>query len=352
MRCLLALSVMTGWLGNMTLAAPPEKPIGVVVESSLATGGGNIRQFAFDGNPETVFQSEKNATAKDHLTLILDSAVSVKAIRVTTGRGKEDTDTLGTGVLEISEDGKTFQTAGTFDAGKATAKPEGKKLKAVRVRPTEDLTHLLTIREITVEGEPALKPFKYPVEVMVNVADAPEMREWAEKVARVCERQYPMLCEELWSEGFKPRTVLRLKMDPNYKGVAEAGGGNMRGSVTYFKARPEDIGAFVHETAHCVQNYPGGRNPGWLIEGVADYVRFFKYEANKPRKLKPERAKYDGSYQTTAAFLAYVTEKHDKDLVKKLNAKMRAGEYGEQLWKDLTGKTVQELGNEWKESLK
>ncbi|WP_020471007.1 basic secretory protein-like protein [Zavarzinella formosa] len=337
--------------GGVAIAAPPEKSVVASVESTLATGGGNIRQFAFDGNPDTVFQSEKNATAKDHLTLILDPAVTVKSIRVSTGRGKEDKNLLGAGMLEISEDGKTFEKAATFEKGAAVAKPEGKKVRAIRVKPTEDLDYPLVVREFAIEGEPAVKPFKFPVEVAVNVDDAPEMKEWTERVARVCERQYPMLCEELWSDGFKPRTVLRLKMDKNYRGVAEAGGGNMRGSVTYFKDHPDDIGAFVHETAHCVQGYPGARNPGWLVEGVADYVRFFKYEANKPRKLKPEQAKYNGSYRTTAAFLAYVAEKHDKDVVKKLNAKMRAGEYGEQVWKDITGKTVAELGDDWKESL-
>ncbi len=329
-----------------------DKPVSVTVESSLATEAGNIRQFAFDGDAGTVFQSEKNATAKDHLTLTFDAPIAVTVLRVSTGQPTGDKNRLAAGVLEVSADGKTFEKVAAFEAGTATAKLGGQKIVAVRVRPTEDLAHPLAVREIAVESDPAVKPFKYPIEVTVNADDAPEMREWAEKVARVCEQQYPMLCEELWSDGFKPRTVIRLRLDKNYRGVAEAGGGNIRGSVAYFKAKPDDVGAFVHETAHCVQNYPGARNLGWLVEGVADYVRFFKYEAKTPRKLSPDRAKYDGSYQTTAAFLAFVAEKYDKDVVKKLNAKMRAGEYSEKLWADLTGKTAAELGDEWKASLK
>ncbi len=43
----------------------------------------------------------------------------------------------------------------------------------------------------------------------------------------------------------------------------------------------------VHETVHCVQRYRGRGNPGWLVEGVADYVRFFKYEPKKPAPLTP-----------------------------------------------------------------
>ena len=46
-----------------------------------------------------------------------------------------------------------------------------------------------------------------------------------------------------------------------------------------------------------------------------------------------------------------MTEKHDKDLVRKLNAAMREGKYKEEIWKELTGKTVEELGQEWKRSL-
>jgi hypothetical protein len=37
--------------------------------------------------------------------------------------------------------------------------------------------------------------------------------------------------------------------------------------------------------------------------------------------------------------------------VKKLNKAMREGEYKEEIWKTLTKKTVQELGEEWKASL-
>ena len=39
-------------------------------------------------------------------------------------------------------------------------------------------------------------------------------------------------------------------------------------------------------------------------------------------------------------------------MIPKLNAAMRTGKYDEGMWKDLTGKTLEELGKEWKESLK
>src|SRR5262249_27645530 len=129
-------------------------------------------------------------------------------------------------------------------------------------------------------------------------------------------------------------------------------GDRIIGSVAYFKERPGDVGAMVHETVHVVQQYRSRNNPGWLGEGIADYVRFFKYEPGKLGRLHPNRARVDGSYRVTAAFLAYLTEKYDKEIVRKLNKVMREGEYREAVFKQLTGKTVQELGEEWRTSLR
>jgi hypothetical protein len=49
--------------------------------------------------------------------------------------------------------------------------------------------------------------------------------------------------------------------------------------------------------------------------------------------------------------LDYVVEKYDKDLIKKLNAACRDGKYSDDLWKSYTGKSVEELNDEWKTSV-
>lgn len=329
---------------------PVSRTVPAVAESSLATGNSQIRQFAFDGNPDTYFSSAKNAAKGDHLTLVLDAPVSVKSVKVTTGKPKGG-DTLDAGILEVSADGKAFEELAKFEKGTATGGASA-KVKAVRIRATENLEHPLVVREVTIDSDPAVAVFRYPIEFVVDVADAPELKEWAEKTARVCERQYPMLCDELMSDGFKPLTVISMSLKTSYNGVAAAGGGKITGSVKYFTKNPNDVGAMVHETAHCVQLYKGRGNPGWLVEGIADYVRFFKYEGgNIGIKLTPERAKYDGSYRVTAAFLAYVVEQYDPDAVRKLNSAMRAGKYTPDVWKDITGRAVDELGREWQKSL-
>jgi hypothetical protein len=336
------------FLVPVAFAQGKTEPVYAIAESSLKTATGQVRQFAFDGNPDTTFASDGKPGKDDHFTLTFDRPVTLKSVAVTTGRPKGE-DAPGSGVLQVSADGKVFSDAAKFTAGSAKSEPK-KEVKAVRIVPGGDGP--LVIREIAIDSDPVVVSFKYPVEFVLDVTDAPEMKEWAEKVARVCEREYRMINEELRTDGFKPATVIQMTLKKDYNGVAHAAGSRIVGSAKFFKDHPDDVGAFVHETAHVVQRYRTRNNPGWLVEGVADYVRFFKYEPGKIGRINPDRAKYDGSYRVTAAFLNAVAEKYDKELVRKLNKAMREGEYKEDLWKEITGKPLKELGDEWKASLK
>ncbi len=118
------------------------------------------------------------------------------------------------------------------------------------------------------------------------------------------------------------------------------------------------LGAVVHELVHVAQQYRGrrggARNPGWLVEGIPDYIRWFLYEP-KPtgtRPRNPDQASYTNSYRITAGFLNYVIHKHDKDLIVKLNAAMRQGKYSPDLWKECTGKTIDDLWKDYVATLK
>jgi hypothetical protein len=95
--------------------------------------------------------------------------------------------------------------------------------------------------------------------------------------------------------------------------------------------------------------------PGWIVEGIPDYIRWYLFEPKtrgaeiSPRNV--ERARYDASYRVSANFLNWVVANHDKELVRKLNAAAREGNYRAELWSHWTGHTVQELGEKWKASL-
>jgi len=321
------------------------------VASSLASDSDRIRQLALDGDAATFFASGENPTAEDHFTLTLDEPVQLRSIEVQTGR-PDGSDLLESGVLEVSADGKSFSYLARFSEGTARHTAEKRLVRAVRVRSDKAQEHPMVIREIVVDSDPAVATFQYPVEITVHVDDAPDMRAWLEKTARICERAYPMINRELASEGFTPPRTIAMTLKSDYRGVAATGGNRIVGSVDYFRRHQDDVGAMVHETTHVVQHYRGRRNPGWLVEGVADYVRFFKFEPGKIGRINAQRARYNGSYRVSAAFLAYLNEKYEQQLVRKLNEAMRKGRYDEQLFKQLTGKPLAELGEEWQATLR
>jgi hypothetical protein len=109
----------------------------------------------------------------------------------------------------------------------------------------------------------------------------------------------------------------------------------------------------IHELTHVVQAYRQRGNPGWLVEGVADYVRLthFEPEARRPR-INPDRASYRDAYKTTAIFLEWAEKKYDAALVKKLNAAMREGHYKPELFQEYTGKALDDLWAEFCDTLR
>lgn len=191
------------------------------------------------------------------------------------------------------------------------------------------------------------------LEITVDTSDAPELKEYGERVHKLSMEWYPKLAAMLPSEGYTAPQRVRIEFRKDYKGVAATMGTRIVCNVDWYVKRPEDIGSIVHELAHVVQHYTKGKRPGWLVEGIADYIRWYKYEPGKDRTRKdPDKVKYTDSYRVTANFLNWAQEKYDKDLVVKLNAACREARYSEDLWKQYTGKTADELGAEWKAALK
>jgi hypothetical protein len=325
-------------------------PVAATVETSLPTAGCFIRGFAFDGDDRTFFASDRKPGAHDHFTLVLDRPVAAKSIAVMTGVS-DGWQKLDGGMIEVSEDGKTYRELAILRDGAARVNLNGRRILAIRIKPASNSRHELVIREIVIESSPAVATFQYPIEIQVDVNDAPEMKAWAEKVARACERLYPSIIGVLKSKGSDPPHRVTMTLKKSYQGVAETLDGHITASVTYFKNHPRDGGAFIHEMAHVVQAYPSN-GPSWLVEGIADYVRFFKFERGKLGAIDPDRAHYHGSYRISAAFLAYASEKYDKDLVPKLNRLMQRQKYTEGVFMELTGKSLDELDEEWRATLR
>jgi hypothetical protein len=161
------------------------------------------------------------------------------------------------------------------------------------------------------------------------------------------------LSEELRSDGFKPISLVRMTMKRGIGPPAYASNGQITGKVEWFKKHPDDFGAMVHETTHIVQHYRGHKsNPGWLVEGIADYIRYIKFEPARLHAINPQRAHYDSSYGVTARYLDYVSRRYDRHLVLKLNKAAREGTYSDDMFKELTGKPLSRLDDEWRATLR
>ncbi|HEX7859229.1 MAG TPA: basic secretory protein-like protein [Verrucomicrobiae bacterium] len=201
--------------------------------------------------------------------------------------------------------------------------------------------------------------------ITIDSSEAPDLCGWVEtKLRPVVKEWYPKLVEMLPSEGYEAPTNVVITLDKDAKGVAYAAGSKITCAVDWFRKNLEGeaVGAVVHEMVHVVQNYGWGRRntaegdrkrtPGWIVEGIPDYIRWFLYEPETKgaeitaRNLS--RAKYDANYRISGNFINWVVEKYDKDVVKKINAAARAAKYSDDLWKEYTGKTIQELGDEWR----
>lgn len=155
---------------------------------------------------------------------------------------------------------------------------------------------------------------------------------------------YPVLANDFNTNTDKTVT---FHIDTAYKGVAATGGGRIVYNPEWFRKHPGDIDVVTHEVMHVVQNYGRGGGPGWLTEGIADYVRY-KYGVDNPGAkwalpaFKQEHS-YKNAYRITARFLNWLEINGNKGIVAKLDSAMRNHTYKETIWTDLTGKTIDEL---------
>ncbi|MDQ8004776.1 MAG: basic secretory protein-like protein [Pedobacter sp.] len=155
---------------------------------------------------------------------------------------------------------------------------------------------------------------------------------------------YPVLANDFNKNADK---LVTFHVDTAYKAVAAAGGGRIVYNPGWFIKHPGDIDVVTHEVMHIVQNYGSGGGPGWLTEGIADYVRY-KYGVDNAGAnwalpaFKLEHS-YKNAYRITARFLNWLEINGNKGIVVKLDAAMRNHTYKETIWNELTGKTIDEL---------
>ncbi len=203
-------------------------------------------------------------------------------------------------------------------------------------------------------------------EIVIDTTETPDLTDWAIKeLAPVLQKWYPQIVGMLPSEGYQAPKRFVVFFSQSMQGVAATGGTRVSCAAAWFRSnlKGEAIGAVVHELVHVAQQYGQARQagqrparaPGWVVEGMADYIRWFLYEPQtRGAEIPPARAaqaKYDAGYRISANFISWVTKNAAKDIVGKLNVAARQGTYSDDIWKEATGQTLQELGEKWKQSL-
>jgi hypothetical protein len=205
-------------------------------------------------------------------------------------------------------------------------------------------------------------------QITIDPSRAPDLADWSFKeLAPVAQEWYPKIVGLLPSQGFQPPDKVTIDFGNDNAGyVAITRGSRITCTTSWFREnlQGEARGCVVHEMVHVVQQYDYGddpaRNPhaspppGWLAEGIPDYIRWFLYEPQAHgadvqwmRGLSNFTPRYDGSYRVSANFLNWVTQKYATNLVPQLNVALREGRYRQDLWSRLTGHKVEKLGEEW-----
>ncbi len=197
-----------------------------------------------------------------------------------------------------------------------------------------------------------------PYRFTVDTTQAPDLEEWTkESLIPVIKEWYPKIVEMLPGKDYKAPETFRIKFDTSYKGVAATMGTLVVCDPTWYRRelKREALGSVVHELVHVVQQYGRQRVPGWLTEGVADYIRWYLYEPeSKGCEIKPdaaERVRHNQSYRVSANFLNWVVSAHDKELIPELNAALREGRYAPDFWNQRTRKDLETLAADWKKFL-
>lgn len=184
--------------------------------------------------------------------------------------------------------------------------------------------------------------------VVVDASAAPDTKAWADTSATLMRVWYPTVRSLLATNGARIPKELKLTMKPNIGPPAYCSGDEITVKAEWVRDHPDDLGIVIHEMAHAIQSYPNAKTtPGWLVEGIADYIRWWRYEPGPPHtKINPDKSNYTDAYRTTAYWLAWVEQKYDRRLVPMLDAAMRKREDPLPVFEKLTKKDADTL---WKE---
>jgi hypothetical protein len=206
-------------------------------------------------------------------------------------------------------------------------------------------------------------------QVRVDVSKVPNAAPYVQPVKALCEEWYPKINAILFGNAYPlPFKEVQVIFEPKLqKGVGsesiEAGGfadeNTIRVNFPYLAHMSDDYRAMlIHELTHVNQNYKESPGTGWLLEGIADYVRHKYFERDIEPKLreldgypvdqvKLRKQGYRFGYTFASPFLFWLEIRKDKDLLIRLNKALREGSYSPDLFQQYCGAPLDELWREF-----
>lgn len=114
----------------------------------------------------------------------------------------------------------------------------------------------------------------------------------------------------------------------------------------------------VHELTHVNQQYKESPGIGWLVEGMADYVRHKYFEQDiEPRLLELDRYHVDQvklrkqgylfGYTIASPFLDWLQTRKDENIILTLNKALREGSYSPAIFQKCCGASLDALWQEF-----
>jgi hypothetical protein len=162
------------------------------------------------------------------------------------------------------------------------------------------------------------------------------------------------VCEILYHQPSEVPKVPSIKfVVEDMDGVAYTAGHEVHLSSQYLKDYRGDLkteisGVVHHEFTHVYQYNDG---PGWLIEGMADFVRY--RSGLIPPSNRGRGGHYDDAYQTTAFFLVWLDDAH-QDFGYQMNQSLTDKdnkEWSTDVFKALAGKDVDTLWSDYQDAI-
>ncbi|MEN6308044.1 MAG: basic secretory protein-like protein [Anaerohalosphaeraceae bacterium] len=177
-----------------------------------------------------------------------------------------------------------------------------------------------------------------------EIKDDAKLVAWANQAKELVEQWHPRAVNLIPTKDFESPSEIKLVFRKGDKGIAWTSGTQITVMSDWIDKHPDDIGLVFHEMIHVIQQYKRGV-PGWVVEGIADYLRWALYEG-KPQNWFPLSNKANGyrdSYQVTGGFFLWLETERCPGIVNKLNTAARKGEYKDSIFTDETSASLESL---------